>query len=81
MYALDEALRDPHNVSRNMVIEVEHPTAGRVKQVGIATKLSETPGAVRSPSPAPGQHTDDVLASLGYSADAIAGLRARGVVA
>ena len=73
---LDEALANEHNVAREMVIEVEG-----VKQVGIATKLSETPGAVRSTSPAPGQHTDDVLASLGYDAAAITALRARGAVA
>ncbi|MEX0785284.1 MAG: CaiB/BaiF CoA-transferase family protein [Dehalococcoidia bacterium] len=80
VYSLDEALSDPHNVARNMVVEVEHPEAGTVKQVGIGTKLSGTPGAVRSPAPAPGQHTDDVLASLGFDATAIASLRERGVV-
>jgi crotonobetainyl-CoA:carnitine CoA-transferase CaiB-like acyl-CoA transferase len=79
--ALDEALNNPHNLARDMVIEVEQPQGGRVKQVGIATKLSETPGAVRSTSPAPGQHTDEVLASLGYDAEAVAALRARGAVA
>jgi crotonobetainyl-CoA:carnitine CoA-transferase CaiB-like acyl-CoA transferase len=79
--ALDEALSNPHNLARNMVIEVEQPQGGRVKQVGIATKLSETPGAVRSTSPAPGQHTDAVLASLGYDAEAVGALRARGAVA
>jgi len=81
VYSLDEALSDPHNLARGMVVEVEHPQAGRVRQVGIATKLSETPGAVRSPAPAPGQHTDEVLASLGYDADAIGALRERGAVA
>jgi crotonobetainyl-CoA:carnitine CoA-transferase CaiB-like acyl-CoA transferase len=79
--ALDEALSNPHNLARDMVIEVEQPQGGRVKQVGIATKLSETPGAVRSTSPAPGQHTDEVLASLGYDAEAVRALRARGAVA
>jgi crotonobetainyl-CoA:carnitine CoA-transferase CaiB-like acyl-CoA transferase len=73
---LGEALANEHNVARNMVIEVDG-----VRQVGIGTKLSETPGAVRSTSPAPGQHTDEVLASLGLDAGAIAGLRAQGAVA
>jgi formyl-CoA transferase/CoA:oxalate CoA-transferase len=61
-------------------VEVEHPEAGKVKQVGIGTKLSETPGAVRSAAPVPGQHTNDVLASLGYGADGIRALRERGAL-
>jgi crotonobetainyl-CoA:carnitine CoA-transferase CaiB-like acyl-CoA transferase len=80
VYGLDEALNDPHNQARGMVVEVEHPEAGRVRQVGVGTKLSETPGAVRSAAPSPGQHTDDVLASLAYDAAAIAALRERGAV-
>ena len=81
VYSIDEAMKDPHNLARNMVIEVEHPEAGKVKQVGIGTKLSETPGAVRSPTPVPGQHTDDVLADLGYDAEAISAMREGGIVA
>jgi crotonobetainyl-CoA:carnitine CoA-transferase CaiB-like acyl-CoA transferase len=81
VYGLDEALNDPHNLARGMVVEVEHPQAGRVRQVGVGTKFSETPGAVRAPAPAPGQHTDEVLASLGYDADRISALRERGAVA
>ncbi len=81
VYSLDEALEDPHNLARGMVIEVDHPEAGRVRQVGIGTKLSETPGSVRLPAPSPGQHTDDVLASLGYDADRVSALRESGAVA
>ena len=81
VYGLDEALTDPHNLAREMVVEVEHPEVGRVKQVGVGTKLSETPGSVRVHAPAPGQHTDDVLATLGYDAEAVASLREAGSVA
>jgi crotonobetainyl-CoA:carnitine CoA-transferase CaiB-like acyl-CoA transferase len=80
VYGLDEALQDPHNLARNMVVEVDHPQAGKVKQVGVGTKLSETPGGVRLPPAAAGQHTDEVLASLGCDAGAIAALRERGAV-
>ena len=81
VYELGEALADPHNQARGMVVEVDHPELGRVRQVGIGTKLSETPGAVRSPAPEPGQHTDEVLAKLGYDGARIAALRERGGVA
>ena len=80
VYSLEEALRDPHNLARDMVVEVDHPTLGKVKTLGIGTKLSDTPGAVRSTAPAAGQHTDDVLTSLGFDAAAVASLKERGIV-
>ena len=80
VYSLAEALDDPHNRARNMVVEVDHPKLGKVAQLGVGTKLSETPGAFRSFSPTPGQHTDEVLSSLGYDAQAMAELREKGVV-
>jgi len=81
VYSLEEALRDPHNLARQMVIDVDHPDFGTVKHVGIGTKLSDTPGAVRSTAPLAGKHTDAVLGGIGYDAAAIADLRGRGVVA
>jgi crotonobetainyl-CoA:carnitine CoA-transferase CaiB-like acyl-CoA transferase len=81
VYSLEEALSDPHNLAREMVVEVEHPTLGKVKTLGIGTKLSDTPGSVRSTAPIAGQHTDEVLASIGYNAEAIAALKSRGVTA
>jgi len=63
-----------------MVVEVEHPRLGSVRQVGIGPKLSETPGRVRSTAPRPGQHTDEVLASLGFTREQIEGLRTSGAV-
>jgi crotonobetainyl-CoA:carnitine CoA-transferase CaiB-like acyl-CoA transferase len=77
---LDEALRDPHNLARGMVVEVPHPRLGAIKQVGIAPKFSETPGQARSTAPLPGQHTDDVLRALGYDDERIAALRGAGAV-
>ena len=62
-----------------MVIEVDSPI-GKVKQAGIAPKLSDTPGKVRGTSPLIGQHTDEVLGALGYDAGKIASLRERGAV-
>ncbi len=78
---LDEALNDPHNRARGMVVGVDHPTLGRIEQVGIAPKLSDTPGRVRSTAPSPGQHTNEVLTGLGYSSEQIGALREHGAVA
>ena len=73
-----EAVSDPHNIHR-MVVEVEDPQGGTIKNLGIAPKFSETPGEVRWIEPRVGEHTDEVLESLGYDATAIGSLRERGV--
>lgn len=79
VYTIDEALADPHNLHRKMVVEVDAPGVGKVKQIGISVKLSETPGQVRFVASQPGQHTDEVLTSLGYSAAGIATLKEKGI--
>jgi len=71
---------DPHVQAREMMVELEHPTAGRVKNIGIPVRLSETPGAIRRPAPTLGQHTDEVLDELGLAPDEVAALRAARVV-
>jgi crotonobetainyl-CoA:carnitine CoA-transferase CaiB-like acyl-CoA transferase len=55
------AMADPHVVDRAMVVETEHPAAGRLRTLGIPVKLSETPGALRRPAPRLGEHTREVL--------------------
>jgi crotonobetainyl-CoA:carnitine CoA-transferase CaiB-like acyl-CoA transferase len=67
---------DPHVKAREMVVEVEHATIGPMKTLGVPVKLSETPGAVTRAAPTLGQHTDEILAELGYSAEQVAALRA-----
>ena len=76
----DEVFSDPQVLHRQMVIEVEHPTLGKIKQVGVAPKLSSTPGKVRSLSPLPGEHTDEILRGLGYKEEEIKDLRQEGAV-
>jgi crotonobetainyl-CoA:carnitine CoA-transferase CaiB-like acyl-CoA transferase len=78
--AMDEAFKDPHMLHREMVIEVDSPTEGKVKQVGIPIKLSETPGKVRTTAPLFGEHTDEILTGLGYTPQEINELRLKGVV-
>ena len=78
---LEEAYSDPHNVARNMVVEIPGLDGAPARHVGIAPKLSDTPGRVRFRPPMPGEHTDDVLKSLGYDAATIAAMRAKESVA
>jgi crotonobetainyl-CoA:carnitine CoA-transferase CaiB-like acyl-CoA transferase len=81
VYTLDETLKDPQILHRKMVIEVDHPKIGKVKQVGIGIKMSDTPGKVKSLAPKPGEHTDKILKDLGYSKAEITKLRESGAVA
>jgi alpha-methylacyl-CoA racemase len=79
---LDEALDSELVRAREMVVELAQPGATRaVRQLGVPVKLSRTPGAVEKPGPALGEHTDEVLRSLGYSSDDIEALKKDGVVA
>lgn len=78
---IDEVFRDPQVLDRDMLIEVEHPKAGKIKQTRIPIKFSETPLRNRSPPPLLGQHTNEVLKSLlGLSQEEINCLKAKGVV-
>jgi crotonobetainyl-CoA:carnitine CoA-transferase CaiB-like acyl-CoA transferase len=78
---IGQVLADEQVKARDMVVEVEHSRVGRTPAIGLPIKFSETPGAVLRGAPTLGQHTDEVLASLGYDAAAIAALRKEGAVA
>jgi crotonobetainyl-CoA:carnitine CoA-transferase CaiB-like acyl-CoA transferase len=80
VYDLDETEHDPQLRARDMIVEVAHPEAGPVKQVGISVKLSETPGRIRFLAAPLGTHTEEILVGLGYTAEQIAELRAAGAV-
>lgn len=80
MLTLDELEHDPQIRARNMVIEVEAPTGEKIRQVGISVKLSDTPGSIRSLAPKLGQHTDEIMADLGYGERDIERWRAEGAI-
>ena len=70
---IDKVVNDPQITSREMIVEVEHPTAGKLRMAGVPVKMSLTPGSVDAPAPTLGQHTADILQEyLGWDADAAA---------
>ena len=75
-----EALANPQVAARDMLVELEHPMAGTITTLGSPLKLSRNPPSIRRPPPVLGQHTSEILASLGMSPERIADLRDRGVV-
>ncbi len=76
-----QALAAPHAVARDMVTEVEHPTAGAVKMLGIPFRFSDTPPSIRRAPPLLGQHTEAVLREeLGFSDARIAELRKEKII-
>ncbi|OGA47078.1 MAG: CoA-transferase [Betaproteobacteria bacterium RIFCSPLOWO2_12_FULL_62_13] len=74
VYTYDQILNDPHIQARKMVVEIEHPKIGRMKSLGIPVKSTGELLAIRKPAPWLGQHSDEVLSSLGYSDAQIAAL-------
>ena len=75
-----EALSGPTVAAREMVVEVPHPTAGSVRLVGSPLKFSATPNTIRRHPPLLGEHTDAVLAEMGYPPEHIESLRLAGVI-
>lgn len=75
-----EVFADPQIRHRQMLLEARMPDGETVQQVGIGLKLSDTPGSVRHLGPCLGQHTDEILATLGYSAAERQQLREQHVV-
>jgi formyl-CoA transferase/CoA:oxalate CoA-transferase len=78
---LGQMLEHPQVKARGSMANMTHPRAGSVRMVGVPVRLSATPGAVRSPSPALGEHTAEMLRTvLGLDARQIAQLIQDGVV-
>jgi crotonobetainyl-CoA:carnitine CoA-transferase CaiB-like acyl-CoA transferase len=67
IHSIAQMASDPQTLAREMVVELDHPVAGRTKALGVPVKFSETPGTVRRPAPTFGQHTREVLQEHGFA--------------
>ncbi|MGH6679815.1 MAG: CoA transferase, partial [Bradyrhizobium sp.] len=81
LYTIDQTFADPQVQHLEMARPIDHPKLGAIKVVGQAINMTRTPEPDQlRPTPGLGQHTDEVLHGLGYSAAAIAELHARDIV-
>lgn len=80
IYSVADIVSDPHYQARDMLLTAELPGGVSVKMPGIVPKLSQTPGGVNWQGPTLGQHTDDILGSLGLTGADIQRLKTSGVV-
>ncbi len=79
--SINDVPDDPQVAANDYIVDVEHPTFGAMKQVGMPFRLSETPGSVRLVAPEFGQHTEEVLTELlGYSWDDVDRLKRAEVI-
>ncbi|MGW5479195.1 CaiB/BaiF CoA transferase family protein [Streptomyces sp. NPDC004008] len=79
VYDIAQVYSDPQVRARRMLVEVEHPTAGLVKHIGVPVKFSRTPAVIDRPAPLLGEHTTDVLTEAGFGPSEIETLLAAGV--
>jgi len=81
VYRAPDMLEDPQFAARETIVTTDHPVFGPIRMQNAFPKLSRTPGSVRWPGPALGQHTDEVLAArAGLTPERLAELRGKGVI-
>lgn len=78
---VERVINDPQIKARQMVVDIQHPQAGRIQMVGVPIKMSRTPGAVERPAPQLGQHNKKILREfLGMVDEEIDNLKTQGII-
>ena len=76
----EEFMEDPQVQTNQMIVSLQDPQVGEIRQMGIPLTLTENPTIIKGPAPLLGQHTDEVLNEFGYSADELVKLRSKGII-
>jgi crotonobetainyl-CoA:carnitine CoA-transferase CaiB-like acyl-CoA transferase len=77
---IEAAFASPEAQARRMTVDQVHPVLGAIRQAGLPIEFGQTPGSIRTPPPLLGEHTDEVLADIGYDDSAIEQLRRDGTI-
>jgi crotonobetainyl-CoA:carnitine CoA-transferase CaiB-like acyl-CoA transferase len=80
VYDIDQFIADPHVQARNIVVEVPDAEMGTLPMHAVVPRLSDTPGAIRAPAPALGEHNQHILGVLGLNEAEVADLRERKII-
>ena len=80
VYNHEELLNDPAITHSGIIQAFSHPAAGEVRVPGIPIKLNKTPGRIRFGAPLLGQHTEEILLSIGFEEQEIEQLETKGVI-
>ena len=78
--SISDIMKDPQIIARNMILELTHPKAGITKVPGTPIKFSRTPSEVKDAAPLLGQHTNEILKSIGYSDSQINKFKQAGII-
>jgi formyl-CoA transferase len=80
VYDIDQFMTDPHVIAREILVDLPDAEIGRLPTYNVVPRLSATPGRLRRPAPALGEHTAEVLGALGLDRAALQALAADGVI-
>jgi crotonobetainyl-CoA:carnitine CoA-transferase CaiB-like acyl-CoA transferase len=80
VYDIDQFMADPHVIARAILVDLPDDEVGRLPMHNVIPLLSATPGRLRRPAPALGEHTEEILGSLGFAQSEIHGLAREGVI-